>query len=79
MKIGEGAAQHVSVPYVALLDDGGQPFVFIVKNGIAHRRDVVVANEGEDGVSLTSGITVGEQVVTAGGTGLEDGIKVRDH
>ena len=79
LKIGEGAAQHVSVPYAALLDDGGQPFVFIVKNGIAHRRDVVVANEGEEGVSLTSGVTMGEQVVTAGGTGLEDGIKVRDH
>ena len=73
--LGDTAA--VTIPYAALLDDGGQPYVFVVEKGVAHRRDVVIATEGEDGVALTGGVNPGEQVVTAGGTALEDGMKVR--
>ena len=72
-----GAIAAVTIPYAALLDDGGQPYVFVIEKGIARRRDVVIATEGEDGVALTRGVNPGEQVVTAGGTALEDGMKVR--
>ena len=51
--------------------------MFVVEKGVARRRDVVIATEGEDGVALTRGVNPGEQVVTAGGTALEDGMKVR--
>jgi len=69
--------QAVTVPYAALLDDGGQPFVFVVANGAAHRHDVVTGASGQDRIAILSGLSVGDPVVTQGGTAVEDGMKVR--
>lgn len=71
-----GAGEAVTVPYAALLDDAGQPYVFVVASGAAHRRDVTVAATAGDRVGI-GGVRAGEQVVLQGGTGLEDGMKVR--
>lgn len=65
------------VPYAALLDDGGQAYVFVVGGGVAHRRDVVAGATQGALVSVISGLKAGEVVVTAGGTAIEDGMKVR--
>jgi RND family efflux transporter MFP subunit len=66
-----------TVPYSALLDDGGQPYVFVVKGSVAHRRDVRTGASAGKTASVTNGLKPGEMVVTAGGTALEDGMKVR--
>ena len=66
-----------SVPYVALLDDAGQPYVFTVSNGVAHRREVEPGPVSGDRVAILKGLKAGERVVTAGGTALEDDMKVR--
>lgn len=67
----------VIVPYSAVLDDGGQPFVFVVTKGVAHRRDVRLGASNGVTISVASGIALGDQVVIEGGTALEDGMKVR--
>lgn len=67
----------ITIPYVALLDDGGQPFVFVIARGIARRRDIVAGPRAGDRISVTSGLNAGERVATAGVTALEDGMKVR--
>ncbi len=67
----------VTIPYAALLDDGGQPFVFVVKQGIAHRRDVETGASDGKQTAILKGVTDGELVVTDGATGVEDGMKVR--
>jgi RND family efflux transporter MFP subunit len=67
----------ITVPYDALLDDAGQPFVFVVKTGVAHRRDVTIGATGGDRVAILKGVAPGDLVVTSGGTALEDGMKVR--
>lgn len=67
----------VTVPYAALLDDAGQPFVFVVKNGIARRRDVEIGASDASNVAILKGVADGEAVITAGATGVEDGMKVR--
>ena len=73
----------LTIPYGALLDEGGQPFVYVVVGGIAHRQDIKVGpggggDEGSGGrVPVTDGLKPGEVVVTQGGTALEDGMKVR--
>ncbi len=71
----------LSVPYSALLDDGGQPYVFVVKGGVAHRIDVETGAHsnalGGDRIAITRGLSNGDQVVTVGGTALDDGMKVR--
>jgi RND family efflux transporter MFP subunit len=74
-------AQALSIPYAALLDDGGQPYVFVVKGGVAHRTDVETgahsSASGGDRIAVTKGLGEGDEVVTVGGTALDDGMKVR--
>ncbi|MEG3125021.1 efflux RND transporter periplasmic adaptor subunit [Sphingomonas sp. GB1N7] len=67
----------LTIPYAALLDDGGQPYVFVVANGVAHRRDVAIGATERDRVAVTKGLSAGDAVVTAGGTAVQDGMKVR--
>lgn len=73
----EQSGNAVLVPYSALLDDGGQPFVFVVSQGVAGRKDVVVGASDGTSVAIAEGITAGDEVVVQGGTALEDGMKVR--
>ncbi len=67
----------VTVPYSALLDDAGQPYVFVVSKGVAHRRDVSIGATDGKIVAIANGVAAGDKVVTQGGTALEDGMKVR--
>lgn len=72
-------APAITIPYAALLDDGGKAYVFVVAGGVAHRTDVRTGNStAGDIISLTSGVPAGAHVVIEGGTALEDGMKVRE-
>lgn len=73
---GAGGAQ-LTVPYAALLDDGGQAYVYVVAGGIALRRDITVGAARGDRVAVSGAVRPGEAVVVAGGTAVEDGMKVR--
>ena len=66
------------MPYAALLDDGGRSYVFVVKDGVARSRNVVPGSSAGDSIAIASGVAPGERVVVAGGTALDDGMKVRD-
>ena len=72
-----GGNNSLTIPYSALLNDGGQPYVFVVSRGVAHRREVVTGAASGDRLAIMSGLASGERVVTQGGTALEDGMKVR--
>ena len=67
----------LTIPYEALLDEGGQPYIYTVAGGVAHRRDVVIGPVSNGRVAVTKGIGPGDQVVVKGGTAVEDGMKVR--
>ena len=73
-----GAAPGVTIPYSALLDDGGHTYVFVVTNGVAKRREVTPGNSGGDTIQILQGLKPGERVVTVGGTALDDGMKVHE-
>ena len=76
--LGDSAgATALTIPYTALLDDAGQPFVYVVRGGVAHRRDIVVEPSSGERVTIVKGLIPGERVVIEGSTGLEDGMKVR--
>ncbi len=75
--VADRATAAVAVPYAALLDDAGQPYLFVVTDAIAHRRDVRIGATDGKHVAILSGVHAGEQVVTAGVTGVEDGMRVR--
>lgn len=71
------ASSAVLIPYSALLNDGGQPFVYLVSKGKAVRRVVEIGTVSDTQVAITKGLKIGDVVVTQGGTALEDGMKVR--
>ncbi|WP_375395753.1 efflux RND transporter periplasmic adaptor subunit [uncultured Sphingomonas sp.] len=77
VSVGGGGAGGITIPYAALLDDGGRSYVFVVKGGAAHSVDVSPGNSIGDRIAIRKGLQPGDQVVTQGGTGLEDGMKVR--
>jgi len=74
---GGGSTTALTIPYAALLDDAGQPYVYVVVGGVAHRRDVATQPSSGDRVTVTRGLKLGERVVVEGGTAVEDGMKVR--
>lgn len=71
------AGGTATIPYAALLDDGGQPYVYVVAGGVAHRRDVTAGATEAGRVAILKSVAAGERVVTEGGTAVEDGMKVR--
>jgi RND family efflux transporter MFP subunit len=73
-----GGTGGVTIPYAALLDDGGEAFVFVIDKGLAHRRAVTVGATQGNLVAVTAGLNAGEQVAISGGTALSEGMKVRD-
>ncbi len=69
-------ASGLTIPYSALLDDGGRSFVFVVRGGLANRVAVSPGNSTGDLVQIARGLQAGDKVVVEGGTALEDGMKV---
>lgn len=68
-----------SIPLGAIATDGtGARFVWVVDaEGQVTRRVVMLGEIRADGVSVASGLAVGERVVAAGVSALRDGMKVR--
>lgn len=69
--------QRIIIPRDALLlhPDGGYS-VFVVKDGIAKRHKVSIGNQSSQGVTILSGITLDDSVVTRGNEVLRDGQNV---
>jgi RND family efflux transporter MFP subunit len=68
----------ITIPYGALLDDGGRSYVFVIRGGVAHEQDVSPGSSTGDRIQILKGLSVGDKVVTVGGTALEDGMKVSE-
>jgi HlyD family secretion protein len=67
------------VPATALLpaEEGGTQAIVVGADGKAHVRKIETGVRDGDKVQILSGLKPGEQVVTVGGLGIEDGSKVR--
>lgn len=65
------------VPHSALMNDSTGPFVFVVKQGAAHRRTVRIALTNDKQALIAQGLSPGEAVVVAGNAELSDGTAVR--
>jgi HlyD family secretion protein len=73
-----GKAQRPVVPQTAVLADTAGSYVFIVNaQGKAERRAVRVADTGDDGIVIASGLEGTERVVTTAGGFLRDGEPVQ--
>ena len=68
----------LAVPELAVLGEGQDRFVFVVdKQGVAKRTQVRTGMRGDGLMEISSGLAVGDPVVTEGVVKLSDGMKVR--
>jgi RND family efflux transporter MFP subunit len=66
----------VVVPASAIVREGDEAAVFLVKDGKAQRRAVTLGVSGGDRVEVRSGLRAGEPVIVSGQNGLPDGTAV---
>ena len=67
----------LTVPRVALLDDEGEPAVYVVVGKKAQRRVVQLGYTNGEIAEIRSGLKEGDQVVTAGKVAIRDGTEVQ--
>ncbi len=72
-----GKMKGLLVPESALLSQEGKPYVYIVLNGVAHRREVETGIRMDGLVEITKGLRSGEKVITAGHEQLREGTRVK--
>ena len=59
--------QGVAIPATALMDDGGQSVVFVMREGESFERRIVMSGPRDgDQVAILSGLKAGERVVSQG-------------
>lgn len=72
----ERKAGVLSVPRVALLEEAAEPAVFTVAEGKVVRKPVSLGYVNGEFAEVTSGLSEGDQVITAGKVAVRDGSKV---
>lgn len=72
-----GNPNGIALPESALFSQEGKMFAFVVKDGIAFRREIETGIRFEGKVEILKGIQKGEKVVTVGHEQLTEGMKVR--
>ncbi|HTR62360.1 MAG TPA: efflux RND transporter periplasmic adaptor subunit [Candidatus Binataceae bacterium] len=66
-------APLVLVPKKAVVEDGNRKYVWVVSSDVAHRVDVSLGREYQDGVQVLQGLTGGETVIVVPPTQMKDG------
>lgn len=67
----------IAVPRKSIVTLDNQPTLFVVKGGVAERRDVELGPEIDGHIVVTSGITPGDTLVTLGQDYIDDGFSVK--
>jgi len=73
----DNRANALVIPRAALLDDEGQPAVFLVRGDKATRTPIKLGYTDGEWTEVRDGIRLGDQVVVAGKAALRDGTKVQ--
>ena len=70
-------ADALVVPRTALLEDGGEPAVYVVRDGKATRTGLTLGYDDGGWVEVREGLKAGDQVVVAGKAALREGSAVQ--
>jgi len=68
----------LSVPAESLLSDGATTYVYVIKNGVPRRQDVVAGPRNAKLVPVRSGLAAGDQVVARGAVLLDNQLPPED-
>ncbi len=76
---GDTVADALQLPAAAILpgESGGTNVLVVGADGAAHKRPVTLGIRTPETVQILSGVSAGDNVVTEGGYGLDDGTKVK--
>ena len=67
----------IVIPYDAVYYSNGEPYIYVVEDGKAVRRDVETGMFDEKHIVIASGLDAGEQVITSWSADLRDGAEVQ--
>jgi membrane fusion protein (multidrug efflux system) len=73
----DSRAAALAIPRAALLEDEGEPAVYVVRDGKAMRTGITIGYVDGAFVEVRDGLAEGERVVTAGKVALRDGSAVQ--
>jgi membrane fusion protein (multidrug efflux system) len=68
----------LTIPRSAILYDGDQPYVFVVKGAHAHRQNVELSQTEEEIVWVENGLEAGQQIAISNLIGLRNGAAVSE-
>lgn len=75
--ITETTTGSFAIPIEAILyDENGNPFVFIVEDGVAHKREIETGIQEGVAIEVTSGLELDEEVIRLPDEEMEDGTEV---
>ena len=66
----------ILIPYDAVYYDDSQPYVYVAVNGVAQRKDVETGIFDMDTITVLSGLTTEEQLITSWSANLREGAEV---
>ncbi len=69
--------QAVLIPKRAVVYEGGERYIFTVKNDVATKRKLQIGFEDPQHVEAVAGIEPGTEIIVVGQNGLKDGAQVR--
>lgn len=75
-KIDAAVSQALLVPEGAIVPEQGKSFVFVVKGGVASKREVTLGRRKPGQVQITAGLESGDKVIVEGTQKVRDGIQV---
>lgn len=75
-KLSAAEAPALLIPEGALVPEQGKMFVFVVKDGVASKREVTIGQRRPGEVQVTTGLSDGERVVVEGTQKIRDGVQV---
>jgi membrane fusion protein, multidrug efflux system len=75
-RITAAATNAVLIPEAAIVPEQGKSFVFVVKDGIASKREVSLGRRKPGQVQIIMGLKDGERVIVEGTQKVRDGIQV---
>lgn len=64
------------IPYDAVYYDNGQPYVYVAVNGVVVRRDIETGIFDEQTMTVVSGLTTEDQLITSWSANLREGAEV---
>ena len=67
----------VLIPSDAMFFESGVSYVYVVQDGKAVRSDVTIGLYTADTIAVTSGLTLGDEVITTWSSSLRDGVSVQ--